>query len=139
MSLTVGKLTDHEVITIARYYRVPEDTCLDLNVLIARAHEQLKKNAFENFERLIARCVYQDREKVKVLPSKDIRRLCKSSRLPLNDDLLGSLLSRFEDSEVQINYESFFCALNWRIHPMPKLEAVSYDKEVKLTPILKAI
>ncbi|XP_058391670.1 EF-hand domain-containing family member C2 isoform X2 [Diceros bicornis minor] len=94
MSLTVGKLTDHEVITIARHYQVPEDTCPDMNVLIPLAHQQLKKNSFEDFERLIANCVYQDREKKKVLPSKDIKRLCKSSRLPLTDDLLVSLLSR---------------------------------------------
>uniref|UniRef100_A0A8I3PVN9 EF-hand domain-containing family member C2 n=2 Tax=Canis lupus familiaris TaxID=9615 RepID=A0A8I3PVN9_CANLF len=65
----------------------------------------------------------------KVLPSKDIRRLCKSFRLPLSDDLLGSILSGFEDSEKQINYESFFCALNWRINPMPELEATLYTKE----------
>ncbi|XP_060263387.1 EF-hand domain-containing family member C2 isoform X3 [Ovis aries] len=65
----------------------------------------------------------------KVLPSKDIKRLCKSSRLPLNEDLLESLLSRFEDSEKQINYESFFCALNWRVNPVPELEVVSYIKE----------
>nr|XP_012421704.1 PREDICTED: EF-hand domain-containing family member C2 [Odobenus rosmarus divergens] len=129
MSLTVGKLTDHEVITLARHYQVPEDTSPNMNVLIAQAHEQLKKNTFENFERLTATCVYQDREKKKVLPSKDIRRLCKSSRLPLTNDLLGSLLSGFEDSKEQINYESFFCALNWRMNPMPKLEAPSYMKE----------
>ncbi|XP_057573300.1 EF-hand domain-containing family member C2 [Hippopotamus amphibius kiboko] len=129
MSVTVGKLTDQEVITIARHYRVPEDLCPDSNALIAQAREQLKKNNFENFERLIATCVYQDREKKKVLPSKDIKRLCKSSRLPLSADLLGSLLSRFEDSEKQINYESLFCALNWRVNLMPELEAVSYDKE----------
>ncbi|XP_061266363.1 EF-hand domain-containing family member C2 isoform X5 [Bos javanicus] len=65
----------------------------------------------------------------KVLPSKDIKRLCKSSRLPLNEDLLGSLLSGFEDSEKQINYESFFCALNWRVNPVPVLEVASYIKE----------
>ncbi|KAM9041104.1 LOW QUALITY PROTEIN: EF-hand domain-containing family member C2 [Megaptera novaeangliae] len=125
---SVGKLID-EVITIARRYRVPEDPRPDTNVLIAQAHEQLKKNTSENFERLIATCVYQDREKEKLLPSKDIKRLCRSSRLPLNDDLLGSLLSRFEDSEKQINYESFFCALNWRVNPMPELEAVWCIKE----------
>ncbi|XP_065771772.1 EF-hand domain-containing family member C2 isoform X3 [Muntiacus reevesi] len=129
MNLTVGKLTDQEVITIARHYRVPEDPCPDRNVLLAQAHQQLKKNTFENFERLIATCVYQDREKKKVLPSKDIKRLCKSFRLPLNEDLLGSLLSRFEDSEKQINYESFFCALNWRVNPVPELGVVSYIKE----------
>ncbi|XP_044091372.1 EF-hand domain-containing family member C2 isoform X3 [Neovison vison] len=129
MSLTVGKLTDHEVITLARHYQVPEDTKPDMNVLIARAHEQLKKNAFENFERLNAICVYQDREKKKVLPSKYIRRLCKSSRLPLTDDLLASILSQFEDSKEQINYESLFCTLNWRMNPVPELEAPSYLKE----------
>ncbi|KAL2768831.1 EF-hand domain-containing family member C2 [Daubentonia madagascariensis] len=129
MSLTVGKLTDQEVITIARHYRVPEDPCPGLDVLIAQAHEQLKKNAFENFDRLLSNCVYQDREKKNVLPRKDIRRLCRSSRLPLHDDLLESLLSRFEDSEEQINYESFFCALNWRVNPMPELEAPLYIKE----------
>ncbi|XP_020140631.1 EF-hand domain-containing family member C2 [Microcebus murinus] len=129
MSLTVGKLTDQEVITIARHYRVPDESCADLDVLIAQAHEQLKKNNFENFDKLLANCVYQDREKKKVLPSKDIRRLCKSSRLPLKDDFLETLLSRFEDSEGQINYESFFCVLNWRMNPMPELEAPPYLKE----------
>uniref|UniRef100_A0A9L0JN71 EF-hand domain-containing family member C2 n=1 Tax=Equus asinus TaxID=9793 RepID=A0A9L0JN71_EQUAS len=129
MTLTVGELTDHEVITIARHYRVPEDAYEDVNVLIALAHERFKRNTFENFERLIANCVYQDRENKKVLPTKDIRRLCKSSRLPLTHDLLVSLLSKFEDSEGQINYESFFCALNWRINPVPELEPRSYLKE----------
>ncbi|XP_046528608.1 EF-hand domain-containing family member C2 isoform X3 [Equus quagga] len=129
MTLTVGELTDHEVITIARHYRVPEDAYEDVNVLLALAHERFKRNTFENFERLIANCVYQDRENKKVLPTKDIRRLCKSSRLPLTHDLLVSLLSKFEDSEGQINYESFFCALNWRINPVPELEPRSYLKE----------
>ncbi|KAM9576566.1 EF-hand domain-containing family member C2 [Trichechus inunguis] len=129
MSITVGKLTDHEVITIARYYRALEDKDPHVNVLITMAHEQLKKNAFENFDRLISTCEYEDREKKKVLPSKDIRRLCKSSRLPVKEDLLASLLSRFEDSEKQVNYDSFFFALNWRINPMTEWETVLYNTE----------
>ncbi|XP_047700925.1 EF-hand domain-containing family member C2 isoform X1 [Prionailurus viverrinus] len=129
MTLTVGRLLEHEFITLARHYGVPEDTCPDMNILMAQAHEQLKKNTFENFERLIATCVYEDREKKKVLPTKDIRRLCKSFRLPLTDDLLGSILSGFQDSEEQINYELFFSALNWRMNPMPELQAVSFTKE----------
>ncbi|XP_058438472.1 EF-hand domain-containing family member C2 isoform X1 [Marmota monax] len=129
MNVTSGRLIDQEVITIARYYRVPEDMSTDVNILIAQAHEKLKKNIYENFDRLIFNCVYEDREKKHVLPTKDIQRLCKSSRLPLSDDLLGNLLSRFEDSEHQINYESFFSALNWRMNPMPELSAPSYLKE----------
>lgn len=63
MTITVGKLIEQELVTIARHYGVPEDPCPDTNILIAMAHEQLKKNFFENFERLIYSCVYQDREK----------------------------------------------------------------------------
>ncbi|XP_054422302.1 EF-hand domain-containing family member C2 [Pteronotus mesoamericanus] len=129
MSVTVGKLTDQELITIVRHYRVPEEPCPDVNVLIAMAHEEFKKNMFENFERLISCCVYEDRKRKKVLPRKDIKRLCKSSRLPLTDDLLESLLSKFEDSEEQINYESFFSVLNWRVNRMPELIRISPLKE----------
>ncbi|XP_007953799.1 EF-hand domain-containing family member C2 [Orycteropus afer afer] len=129
MSITVGKLTDHEVITIARHYRALEDMEPHVNVLITMAHGQLKKNAFENFERLIAVCEYEDREKKNVLPSKDMRRICKSSRLPLTEDLLVTLLSRFEDSEKQVNYHSFFSALNWRTNSMIEWEIVLYNTE----------
>uniref|UniRef100_A0A671FYU8 EF-hand domain-containing family member C2 n=1 Tax=Rhinolophus ferrumequinum TaxID=59479 RepID=A0A671FYU8_RHIFE len=129
MTIAAGNLTEQEFVTIARHYRVPDDPCPDVNVLIAMAHEQLKKNSFENFERLICSSVYQDRERKKVLPSKDIKRLCKSFRLPLSNDLLESLLSKFENSDEQINYESFFCALNWRINIMPTQIAKSPLKE----------
>nr|KAF6492001.1 EF-hand domain containing 2 [Molossus molossus] len=129
MGITVGKLTEQEFITIVRHYGVPDEPCVDLNLLMAMAHEQLKKKFFENFESLISCCIYEDREKKNVLPSKDIKRLCKSSRLPLTNDLLESLVSEFEDSEKQINYQSFFSALNWRINRMPELIAISPLKE----------
>ncbi|KAM7044360.1 EF-hand domain-containing family member C2 isoform 1-T1 [Molossus nigricans] len=129
MGITVGKLAEQEFITIVRHYGVPDEPCVDLNLLMAMAHEQLKKKFFENFESLISCCIYEDREKKNVLPSKDIKRLCKSSRLPLTNDLLESLVSKFEDSEKQINYQSFFSALNWRINRMPELIAISPLKE----------
>ncbi|XP_062039565.1 EF-hand domain-containing family member C2 [Lepus europaeus] len=130
LDMTVKKISEQEIITISRHYRVPEDPCPDVTVLMANAHEQLKKNNYENFDILILRCVYDDREQKHVLPTKDIKRLCKSSRLPLNEDLLESLLSKFENSDKQIDYESFFSALNWRLNPMPVLGAQPYLKEV---------
>ncbi|XP_012923524.1 EF-hand domain-containing family member C2 isoform X1 [Heterocephalus glaber] len=129
LDITVNRLTDQEILTIARHYRVPADMGSDGNLLIAQAQEKLKKNMFEHFDRLISSCVYEDRKKKNVLPSRDIKRLCKSHRFPLTDDLLENLLSRFEDSEGQINYKSFFLALNWRMNPMSELEALDYIKE----------
>ncbi|XP_036921627.1 EF-hand domain-containing family member C2 [Sturnira hondurensis] len=129
MNITVGKLTDQELVTIVRHYGVPEEPCTDVNILIAVAHEQFKRTLFENFDRLISCCIYEDREQKKVLPRKDIKRLCKSSCLPLTDDLLEALLCKFEDSENQINYESFFSALNWRTNRLPELIKESPLKE----------
>lgn len=45
---------------------------------------------------------------------------------------------RFADSEEQINYDSFFSALNWRTNPMPEMESILYNTEVKLISIFKA-
>ncbi|XP_075395441.1 EF-hand domain-containing family member C2 [Tenrec ecaudatus] len=119
--VSAGRLTDHEIITIARHYRASVDKEPPVDVFISMAHEQLKKNHFDNFEKLLCMCVYQDRKKKKVLPSKEIRKLCKASRLPVTEDLLVPILSRFEDSEKQIDYESFFSALNWKENPMNDL------------------
>ncbi|XP_028731729.1 EF-hand domain-containing family member C2 [Peromyscus leucopus] len=129
MNITMGKLIEQEFITIARHYCVPEIRDPDITCLIAQAHEKFKKNMFENFDTFIYNCVYEDREKKGVLPTKDIKRMCKSSRLPLSDDLLDSLLSRFEDKEQQINYELFFSILNWRMNPTPEMQSPPYLKE----------
>ncbi|XP_029786818.1 EF-hand domain-containing family member C2 [Suricata suricatta] len=129
MTLTAGRLTDHEVLTLVHHYGVPKDTISDTNILIAQAHKELKKNSFDNFERLLAICIYEDREKKKVLPTKDIRRLCKSFRLPVTDDLLRRILSRFEDSKKQINYELFFNALNWKVNLISPSEGMSFTKK----------
>ncbi|XP_050996941.1 EF-hand domain-containing family member C2 [Acomys russatus] len=129
MNITNGKLVEQEFITIARHYRVPEIMDPDLPCLIAQAHEKFKKNMFENFDPFVYNCVYEDREKKGVLPTKDIKRMCKSFRLPLSDDLLDDLLSRFEDKEQQINYDLFFTVLNWRMNPTPQLQSPPYLKE----------
>lgn len=63
MSITVGKLIDQELITIARHYRVPENMDPEVTYLVAQAHEKFKKNMFENFDMFIYNCVYEDREK----------------------------------------------------------------------------
>ncbi|XP_016045960.2 EF-hand domain-containing family member C2 isoform X2 [Erinaceus europaeus] len=131
MTITVGRLTDQEVITIARQYPAPDDNrCSEKLFLIAKAHEKFKKNHFEHFDRILANCVYEDRERTNSLPTKDIRRLCKTGRLPLTDDFLEALLSKFEDSKKQINYKTFFCAMNFRINPMPELQAESVEREI---------
>lgn len=57
------KLSEHEIMTIGRYYSVQNEFEMDINFLLAVAQEQLKKNSFEYFGQLSATFVYNDREK----------------------------------------------------------------------------
>ncbi|XP_055987186.1 EF-hand domain-containing family member C2 isoform X1 [Sorex fumeus] len=129
--IVAGNITDQEVITIARHFRVPEEICPEREMLLAEAHEQLKKYNFDAFDKLIAECIYEDRAKKNTLPTNDIRRLCKSHRVPFSSDLLLSLSTNFENSENQIDYRTFFDALNWRQNPKYRVEGPQfYEKQV---------
>ncbi|XP_014312908.2 EF-hand domain-containing family member C2 [Myotis lucifugus] len=129
MDITVGRLTEQEFITIVRHYGVPEKPCPNGTTLLSVAHEQFRKIFFEDFDKLINYCQYVDQENKEKLPNKFIERLCKSARLPLNNELIHSLVSKFEDSEEQVDYKTFFNALNWRINPVPELIQESPLKE----------
>ncbi|XP_049622856.1 EF-hand domain-containing family member C2 [Suncus etruscus] len=125
-----GNITDQEVITIARHFRVPEEICPEKELLLAETQEQLRKYNFDAFENIIADCVYEDRARKNVLPSNDVRRLCKAHRLPFTNDLLESLLASFENNEKQIDFKVLFDALNWRKYPVYRVDGPSsYEKQ----------
>lgn len=63
VSFTDGAFSEHEIMTLGRYYGVKEEYETDLHLLLAVAQEQLKKNSFENFGQLSAVLAYNDREK----------------------------------------------------------------------------
>ncbi|XP_073214994.1 EF-hand domain-containing family member C2 isoform X3 [Lepidochelys kempii] len=124
VNITGGKLSEHEIMTIGRYYSVQNEFEMDINFLLAVAQEQLKKNSFEYFGQLSATFVYNDREKCGLLPHEKCRTICKSFRLPLADDLLHALLTMFEDGKEQVDYKKFVNGLNWRENPVPTFQTI---------------
>lgn len=63
VDMAEGSLTEHEIMTVGRYYSVREKPEVDLGLLMAVAQEQLKKKSFENFSKLTDAFVYNDRER----------------------------------------------------------------------------
>ncbi|XP_010012212.1 PREDICTED: EF-hand domain-containing family member C2-like, partial [Nestor notabilis] len=124
VSITDGALSDHEMVTLGRYYGVKDEYEMDLHYLLAVAQEQLKKNRFENFEQLTAVFLYNDREKCGMLPHEMCRTICKSFRLPLARDDLQALLTMFEDDNKQVEYKKFVDGLNWRENPIPVFQTI---------------
>ncbi|KFV12664.1 EF-hand domain-containing family member C2, partial [Pterocles gutturalis] len=124
VSITDETFSEHEIITLGRYYGVRDEYEMDLHFLLAVAQEQLKKNSFENFEQLSAVLIYNDREKCGVLPREVCRTVCKSFKLPLADDNLQALLTMCEDDHKQVEYKKFVDGLNWRQNPIPALQTI---------------
>lgn len=63
VSVAAGGFSEHEIMTLGRHYGMRDESQTDLYLLLSVAQEKLKKNAFENFEQLIAVFLYNDREK----------------------------------------------------------------------------
>ncbi|NXV78152.1 EFHC2 protein, partial [Atlantisia rogersi] len=124
VSMTDGAFSEHEIMTIGRYYCVRDEYEIDLHFLLAVAQGQLKKNNFDDFERLSAVFVYKDREKCGVLPHETCRTVCKSFKLPLADDNLQALLTAFEDGNKQVEYKKFVDGLNWRDNQIPAFRTI---------------
>ncbi|XP_030332238.1 EF-hand domain-containing family member C2 isoform X2 [Strigops habroptila] len=124
VSITDGAFSDHEMMTLGRYYGVKDEYEMDVHYLLAVAQEQLKKNRFENFEQLTAVLLYNDREKSGVLPHEMCRTICKSFKLPLAHDDLQALLTMFEDDNKQVEYKKFVDGLNWRENPIPVFQTI---------------
>ncbi|XP_030055562.1 EF-hand domain-containing family member C2 isoform X2 [Microcaecilia unicolor] len=113
-----GTLSEHEIMTVARYYSVQDDSDVDVNFLLATAQEQLKRNNFEDFSKLKDFFVHSDRERNGLLSLQTSRTIFKGFRIPVADDLLRMILTRHENDQGQIDYMKLLTGLNWREHPI---------------------
>ncbi|NXG78198.1 EFHC2 protein, partial [Baryphthengus martii] len=151
-SITDGAFSEHEIVTLGRYYSVKDEYEVDFHFLLATAQKQLKKNGFDNFQELFAVMVYKDREKCGVLPREMCGTICKSFKLPLAADVLQALLTMFEDDHKQVEYKKFVDGLNWRENQIPAFQTIKVPlkreddwrrqapslpvKEIKYLPLL---
>ncbi|NWU99193.1 EFHC2 protein, partial [Upupa epops] len=133
-SVTEGVFSEHEMVTLGRYYGVKEKYESDLHSLLAGAREQLKKNSFDSFEQLLAVLVYNDRKKCGVLPHEMCRTICKSFKLPLANDDLQDLLTMFEDDDKQVEYKKLVDGLNWRRNHISASQVIKNERDWRGQP-----
>lgn len=58
-----GALTEHEIITLARYYGKQRVSEADCTALASQAQQQLKSANFKNFNKLHEMCLQRDRDR----------------------------------------------------------------------------
>lgn len=89
--------TDHDIVTMARYYQDRKDPGLSLNVLLAIVHEQLKRSSWEDFEFIEEQCLHHDN--VRLVPVGSLGRSTTASLLVI---LCYSLFREFSRLSVHI-------------------------------------
>ncbi|KAM4730859.1 EF-hand domain-containing family member C2 isoform 2-T2 [Anableps anableps] len=117
MGLDCG-LTEHEVLVLARCFSQRQQPEVDVGLMLAVAQDFLRRKHFVNFPHLANIFMYNDRQKVGCLPTKEVRTICKAFPLPLPDSLQEGLLNRFADGDG-IDYHAFVAGINWLEHPAP--------------------
>ncbi|XP_064412820.1 EF-hand domain-containing family member C2-like [Latimeria chalumnae] len=53
------------------------------------------------------------------LPLLEAKIICKAFKIPLADDLLRTILARYEDGQGKVDYNKFITGLNWVDGPIP--------------------
>ncbi|XP_072253820.1 EF-hand domain-containing family member C2 [Leuresthes tenuis] len=117
MGLDCG-LSEHEVLVLGRCFSERKQPEVDVGLMLAVAQDFLKRKHFEEFPTLARRFAYHDRLKTGRLSIKETRTICKAFKIPLPENLLEGLLSKFADGD-EIDYHAFLAGVNWVEHPTP--------------------
>jgi len=121
-ALAPGRLTDHEIMTVARNYQDRKDDGYNLQTLVALSQEHIRKVNYEDFSTIAAQCDHYDQERDGFLSRSHLRTVSQSLKIPLPDDLLRALISGMPENESgQVNIMDFVHHLNWRDHPVAPL------------------
>ena len=63
LQMAQSQLTEHEIITIARYYQDRQEDNTTAQQMVAMAQEQLRKANFDDFSALLEQCIKFDKER----------------------------------------------------------------------------
>ncbi|XP_062258095.1 EF-hand domain-containing family member C2 [Platichthys flesus] len=111
-------LSEHEMLVLGRRFCVHEQPEEDGRLMLAVVQDLLMKKNFDAFSEMTSSLEYRDRQKTGRLSTTETRSVCKGSRLPLPENLLAGLLSRFADGD-EIDYLALMSGINWVEQPAP--------------------
>ncbi|XP_040004665.1 EF-hand domain-containing family member C2 [Xiphias gladius] len=112
------RLSEHEVLALGRHLSEREQPDVDVGLMLAVAQDLLRKKYFEELPGMARAFTYHDRHKTGRLSTQESKTICKTFRLPLPENLLRCLLSKFADGD-EIDYHAFLAGINWVEHPAP--------------------
>ncbi|CAK9822215.1 EF-hand domain-containing family member C2 [Anthophora retusa] len=116
-----GKLTDHEIITIARHYSSHEKKEFHSREYVRQLmHTELLRLLWNDLDRLEEDLHNRDRRRTGFLPRHDLYTILRGGRIPADIELLNSMMDHLhKNEEGQLDYNDMLRFMNVKIDPLP--------------------
>ncbi|XP_078033235.1 EF-hand domain-containing family member C2 [Augochlora pura] len=116
-----GKITEHEIITIARHYSSDEkkEFC-SREYVRGLMHTELSRNLWMELDRLEEDLHHWDRGCTGCLPRDTIYSVLRGARIPADVELINSMLDHIKRHEGgKLDYNDMLQFMNVKINPVP--------------------
>ncbi|XP_033360421.1 EF-hand domain-containing family member C2-like isoform X1 [Bombus vosnesenskii] len=116
-----GKITEHEIITIARHYSSHEKKEFHTREYIRQLmHTELLRTLWNDLDRLEEDLHHWDRGRTGFLPRHTLYTTLRAARLPVDAELLNSMLDHIhKNEEEQLDYNDVLKFINVKVDPPP--------------------
>ncbi|KAL6255776.1 hypothetical protein P5V15_013019 [Pogonomyrmex californicus] len=121
------KITEHEMITIARYYSSHEKIEHRSREYVRRLlHTELYRFLWNDLDCLEKDLHHWDEDRTGFLPRESLYTILRGCRIPVDVELLNSMLNHLHKAEDgRIDYKDMLQFMNVKIDPLPPAEPVN--------------
>ncbi|XP_060830644.1 EF-hand domain-containing family member C2-like isoform X1 [Bombus pascuorum] len=129
-----GKITEHEIITVARHYSSHEKKEFHTREYIRQLmHTELLRTLWNDLDRLEEDLHHWDRGRTGFLPRDTLYTTLRAARIPVDVELLNSMLDHIrKNEEEQLDYNDVLKFINVKVDPPPPAPPINV-KEVRTT------
>ncbi|XP_060830646.1 EF-hand domain-containing family member C2-like isoform X2 [Bombus pascuorum] len=116
-----GKITEHEIITVARHYSSHEKKEFHTREYIRQLmHTELLRTLWNDLDRLEEDLHHWDRGRTGFLPRDTLYTTLRAARIPVDVELLNSMLDHIrKNEEEQLDYNDVLKFINVKVDPPP--------------------
>ncbi|KAL1140112.1 hypothetical protein AAG570_000044 [Ranatra chinensis] len=129
------KITDQEILTLARRYATPLEKCqLPQESLRRLAQDMLRRELYDDFERLRESFLYKDPGKAGTVTRRSAYSTLLAARLPIHLDLINIILDTLAEidgkNEKFVNYDRLLHFFNYKDNPSTPIAPINIGKNM---------
>ncbi|KAL2714276.1 EF-hand domain-containing family member C2 [Vespula squamosa] len=115
------KITEHEIITVARHYSSHKKKEFHTREYVRQlVHTELNRDVWNEADRMKEDLLHWDRGRTGYLPRNTIYTVLRSCRIPLDIELINSMLDHLcKNEDGKIDYNDLMEFIDIKVNPLP--------------------